>query len=167
MSDEEKKISEEEEVLNHLDAIETLSTLLNSLLEQAKQNVQESLESFVSDKVRQLGQAIGGYFKCFNALHVTTREELESKWKACYQNKDVRETVDNLLEVEESWNDFLRNVDEKLDGGVVTGDEPVVVGSTAPLDITLFNIDTESPTTLSEFNIGSNNLLLVLLRHFA
>jgi hypothetical protein len=117
--------------------------LLNSLLEQAKQNVRESLENFVSDKVRCLGQAIGGYFRCLNAFCVTRRADLESKWRACYHNKDVRATVENFLEVEESWNDFLRNVDEKLDSEVVTAGQPVSVGSTAPLNIPLFDIDTE------------------------
>ena len=167
MSVEEKKVSKEEEVLNQFDAIETLSTLLNSLLDQAKQNVKESLEAFVSDKVCYLGQAIGGYFKCLNVFGVKTRAELESTWTAYYQNKNVRETVESLLEVEESWDKFLKNVDEELDRGIVTSCQSVSVGSTAPMELPLFNVDTESFTTLRDFNMASNNLLLVFLRHFA
>lgn len=129
-------------MLNHLDAIETLSALLNSLLEQAKENVKESLENFVGDKVRSLGQAIGGYFDCLNTFNVTKRSELQLMWKTCYQNKDIRESVDNLLEVEEDWDDFLKVVDEKLGGGGVTDGRTVTVGSVAPLKIPLVNIDT-------------------------
>jgi hypothetical protein len=132
-----------QELLNHLDAIETLSTLLDSLLDQAKQNVKESLEDFVSDKVRCLGQAIGGYFKCLNVFGVKTRADFESKWTACYQNKNVRETVENLLEVEECWDEFLRNVDRELDKAVETSWQPVSVGSSAPIDMPIFNVDTE------------------------
>lgn len=131
------------EVLNYIDAIETLSTLLNSLLENAQKDVAETLEGFVNDKVRSLGQAIGGYFKCLNAFSVRTRAELESKWKELYQNKDVRESVNNLFEMEERWNDFLRSIDEKLYYGIVTSGQPLVVGSMAPLDIPLLNVDTQ------------------------
>ena len=72
-----------------------------------------------------------------------TREDLESKWKKYYQRKDVRQTVDNLLEAEENWDDFLRNVDEKIDKGVGNGGKPIIVGSMAPLNIPLINIDSE------------------------
>ena len=128
---------------NQFDAIETLSTLLSSLLHQAKQNVKESLEDFVSEKVCYLGQAIGGYFKCLNVFGVKTRGELESKWTAYYQNRNVRETVESLLEVEESWDEFLKNVDKDLDRGIFTSCQAVSVGSNAPMELPLFNVDTE------------------------
>ena len=124
---------------------------MNSLIENARKDVAESLEGFVNDKVRSLGQATGAYFEYLNAFSVKTRGELESKWKELYHNKDVRESVDNLLEMEERWNHFLKSVDEKLDSGMVTSDEPLVVGSIAPLDIPLFNIDTDRYISLIAF----------------
>ena len=128
---------------NYVDVIKTLSTLLNSLIENAQKDVAESLEGFINDKIRSLGQVCGGYAKCLNAFSVRTRAELESKWKELYHNKDVRESVNNLLEMEERWNNFLRSVDERLYCGIVTSGQPLVVGSMAPLDIPLFNIDTK------------------------
>ena len=146
------------EVLKYVGVIQKLSALLNSLIENAQKDVAESLEGFVNDKVRSLGQLTGGYFECLNAFSVKTRGELESKWKELYHNKDVRESVDNLFEMEERWNHFLKSVDEKLDSGMVTSSEPLVVGSIAPLDIPLFNIDTDRYISLIAF-IGCFSLL--------
>lgn len=128
-------------IFAHLDDIETLSTFLNSSLEQAKLDVEESLETFISKNIRKLGKATDAYFNCLNAFNAATQAEMEAKWKAYYRNKDLREAVDNLHEAEDNWNEFLRTVDKKLDVRNVATGQPVVAGSKAPMELPLFDID--------------------------
>ena len=128
--------------LSYVGEIKALSSLLNSLLEKAKQNVQQSLESFVSDKVRQLGAAIDGYFKCMKSFDVTTRAALEEKWGKCYQSHEIRDAVEDLLEVEDNWNAFLDKVDCMLDGGAIN-EAQISAGMSAPCEVPLINVTTK------------------------
>ena len=129
------------ELLEKLEHIKTLSCLLSRLLEKAERSVQQSLEGFVSDEVRQLGSAIGGYFKCFDAFNVKTRTALEAKWSECYQCQEIRDTVEYLLEVEENWNAFLEKVDRMLNGGAVN-EVKVTAGAGAPCEVPLIDVTT-------------------------
>lgn len=163
MSHEEERRKQE---LSYANEIKALSSLLNSLLEKAKQSVQQSLECFISDEVRQLGAAIGGYFKCMNGFGVKTRAALEAIWSKFYQSQDIRDAVEELIEVEDNWNAFLDNVDCMLSGTVIDEDVQVSTGMHAPCDIPLINVTTKSSTSLGDM-IGQRFLLLVMLRHFA
>lgn len=122
------------------DSIDSLSQLLEELLEKAQQHVMESVENFVSDKIRCLGKAIGGYYTCMSKIKASTRAEFEEMWKSNYHDRHVRESIENLLEVEENWDQFLKDVDQKIGGNQSASS--VNVGTQAPMDLPIFNITT-------------------------
>ena len=54
------------------------------------------------------------YVDCLKAVGVKTRAELEEMWRGCYHDKEVRDSVEELLSLEESLQAFYDNVDVEI-----------------------------------------------------
>ncbi|KAM3603361.1 uncharacterized protein V6R79_020740 [Siganus canaliculatus] len=94
-----------------------LTQLVNAssdLLEKAKQEAAESLESFVAGKITALFGLTAVASQFYKTLGVTKKQEAEAVWQKYYHHAAVREQVDELLEVESEWDSFLERVDRDL-----------------------------------------------------
>ena len=55
------------------------------------------------------------YMDCLKAVGVKTQAELDEMWKGCYHDKEVvRESVEELLSLEESLQEFYDNTDVEI-----------------------------------------------------
>lgn len=144
---------------------------IGKLLQAAKEKSKD-VQNFVEIQLGQsFGPAIGIYTKIFKALEVKSREELEDVVKKSFRYLSVQESFENLLLVESSWDEFLKELDATLQGGDAV--EKLSVGQSPPSDFCLINARTGKTAglnTLLDYDISSlkneKYLHLVLLRHF-
>ncbi|TKS76180.1 hypothetical protein D9C73_009658 [Collichthys lucidus] len=96
------------------DSLSLLVNLSKVLLQNAKQEAQESLESFVPHKITTLFGLITAGAQFYKRLGVKKRREAEAVWQKSYHLAAVREQVEELLQVEDEWDFFLDGVDKGL-----------------------------------------------------
>jgi len=147
---------------------ETLLETFESIeetLKRAKTSYSEDPNGFISKNYGILGQAISTYSKLFTKTGCSSREELETKWAQRLSNPTVRDAVEDLISIEEEWNNFLISVDET--SHMISTDSILEVGSNVKdLSIKLTNVNNEEEVLLSD--LTNNHLsLFILLRHFA
>lgn len=141
-----------------------LVSLGKVLLQKAKEEAQESLESFVPHKITTMFGLITGGTTLLKNLGVTKMSEAEELWKKSYHREAVREQVDELLQLETEWDSFLEGVDR----GLQTPGEQMSDMKTAEslsLDTELINTCSGKNVTLGEFLSPGQMQLLVLIRH--
>jgi len=114
----------------------------------------------------KLGASIPLMAELFKKAGVESRVELESAVKAQFRVAEVRDSWEELLDVEANWDVFLATVDSGESEGLRKGD-------LAPLQLPLVEAKTGCATSLGEI-LGCEEegeqqqcLHLVLLRHFA
>lgn len=111
----------------------------------------------------KLGASISLMADLFKRAGVVSRSELESAVKEHFRATEVRDSWEELLDVEDNWDAFLARVDSGETEGLKKGD-------LAPLQLPLVEAKTGCATTLGEILGGGEVeqcLHLVLLRHFA
>ncbi|CAH1261700.1 Hypp2435 [Branchiostoma lanceolatum] len=138
---------------------------IEELLERARNFVKESLDDFMDSKVGCLGGLISIYHNFYTRLCVKTRLEAEKLWEHLYRYPSVQSAVEDLWEVEEQWDTFLQDVDKQLNADRAGGGD-LQVGALGPVDVPLVDARTGSSVILQDY-LGSQCLVLVLLRHFA
>lgn len=69
------------------------------------------------------------------------RKELDDNIRQLYGDKEIRESVDQLIELESEWDDFLEEVDGKLNGK--QGGNELAVGDHGPCELTVTDVRTE------------------------
>ncbi|KAL5008376.1 hypothetical protein ScPMuIL_013957 [Solemya velum] len=146
--------------------VEELSRLVEkqqSLLKSAEADVEESLNGFIEDKLTKLWGLVGVYKKCLERFGMKTKSELETFLKKYFRYRDVQEIVTELDDTEKEWDTFLQNIDEIIDD---TGEGVVSLGEEGPVNEPLVDVRSEKNVTLRDY-LGSSNVLLILLRHFA
>jgi hypothetical protein len=118
---------------------------------------------FIKSGLGDLGKLISLYNDTLTRVNAMTRNELDQLCKTHWRDIQVREAFEELCSVEDSWNNFLLQID-KHDGDVST----IPGDSTAHNILRLSLVDARSgrKTALQDFFDG-NHLVLVLLRHFA
>lgn len=71
-------------------------------------------------------------------------------------------SLDHVFQQE--WDSFLKDVDNSVDGD---SSDTVKLTEAGPVDIPLSDARNSCQTSLSDYLIGGQSLILILLRHFA
>ena len=107
------------------------------------------------------------YAECFIANGVATRKELERLWGGLFHDEEVRETVEELLEVEEAFEELMADFDRELqkleDQHAVAN--PLSVGDTLPA-LSLVEAETGEAVPVDKYLKRSKLSLFILVRHF-
>jgi len=88
-----------------------------------------------------MGSIIRFYSDIFCNLDVQNRKELDDKISQLYGDKEIRESVDELIELETEWDEFLEDVDKKLNGEQVK--KELTVGEQGPCELLLTDVRTK------------------------
>ena len=97
-----------------------------------------------------------------------TRAQLEQLWASYYSNEDVRECVEDLLEAENAYGQFMADIDEATQAYEdklaldIAGE-----GSSLPPDLSLTDTMTGEPLRLEKVWKKARFTLFVLRKHFA
>lgn len=152
---------------NLLQVLEKLLKILRTLLTEAQENASQSIEEFVADKVRRMGAMIGHYFTAFTALNVMSRNGLEEMIKQMYKHESIRDLEEEIYEIEDEWDSFLKDVDAKMNSSTEALKEAeLIVGSRGPCELPLRDVLTGRHCSLQDL-LTSSSTVLILLRHFA
>lgn len=133
--------------------------------------IEQNSEADVETDLRGLlaktgGAAIISYAAAFKSLQVTTKSAFERVFQKFFRYPEVQESYDQLLELENAWDQSLVVCEEnagydRSESGIPS------VGSLGPISVQLVNARTEKAASLSDYLQESCNILLILLRHFA
>uniref|UniRef100_A0A673JKQ6 Uncharacterized LOC107742218 n=2 Tax=Sinocyclocheilus rhinocerous TaxID=307959 RepID=A0A673JKQ6_9TELE len=124
-----------------------------------------SLQEIVDKKIRPLFGLMSAGAKFFNSLGVKNQKEAESLWEQFFQNIEVRDNVEGLLQLEVEWDSFLRRLDVQMQmSDTVLSQCPAV--QTLRSDTRFIHVQTKENVSLGQYLGKGENLLLVLLRHF-
>lgn len=131
----------------------------------------DSIEHFVDLRGNRAGltrlfRSVYLYKQCFSSLGVATKAELEEAWKKCYSDEDVRESVEELLIVEEDWVKFVDEVDSILQKHLRTGTRPIAVGEKVNVDLSFSEAKSGNVVSLKDYLDQFPRTLLVIMRHF-
>jgi len=144
-----------------------MSSFIAETLTSAREKFESSPDEFVNKIGRHLGGCMQEYAQYFTSLKITSRDQLESLFKANFQDSKVQACFEELEEAEEEWNVFVKSVDSSLytSGGQL---KPVEEGKHVPQTLELVNFS-EERILLKDLVPGEDQpyLHLVLLRHFA
>ena len=136
--------------------LKRLQNALANILAKAQEHAKESLEEFVADKVRGMSAMIGHYFTTFQALGVMTRKDLEQKIGMLYNCEDVQDAAEDLFHAEDEWNAFLEDIDTKIKPMSDIRDNELVVGSYAPYQTTVTDVQAERLVAIVYYLLDSS-----------
>nr|XP_027214477.1 uncharacterized protein LOC113807424 [Penaeus vannamei] len=147
------------------------SKSLQEALDQAKNKFKEPDGNFISNGIGILYQGLGVYQQLFERSGLADRETLNHFISK--SNRDVKETAECLMEIEDEWTNFLRQL-EAREGERKSIVKPEV-GDAAPSDVTFHRVPDSShdklgvEVTLQDLLplLPQERTLLVLNRHFA
>lgn len=134
------------------------------LLEKAKEEAEESLETFVPNKITTMFGLITAGATFYKSLGVSKKSEAEAVWQKSYHHAAVQEQVEALLQLETSWDSFLDSVDAGLQ--TVDGQSSGKPTDRLSPDNTFTDARSRQTVTLGQFLNSGQKLLLVLIRHF-
>lgn len=144
-----------------------LTLLLNLgkiLLQNAKQEAADSLETFVPYKITTLFGLVTASEDLYRSLGVKKKSEAEAIWQKSYHHEAVREQVEELLQLESEWDSFLQGVDKHLQMTDEQLSGQQAADSLSP-DFLLTDVRSEQSVALGHFLGQGQKLLLVLIRH--
>ncbi|XP_051880510.1 selenoprotein L [Pristis pectinata] len=124
----------------------------------------DMVQEFVSQKIGCLAGLIPLYANFFNNLCLRKRSDAEDLFKKFYHSASVRDQVEDLLEFEVEWNNFLGDIDSQMKANSFQAQ--LRLGAQVPGCLVFTDVRSEREVQLKEFLQGQK-LLLVLLRHFA
>ncbi|XP_060677393.1 selenoprotein L isoform X1 [Hemiscyllium ocellatum] len=125
----------------------------------------EVLQEFVSRKIGRMAGMIHLYVNFLNSLHVHKRSEAEDLWETFYHSASVRDHVEDLMQFELEWNNFLSEVDARLKTNCFHAQ--LKLGTQVPMHMTFTDVRSGREVRFEEILQHRKKLLLVLLRHFA
>ena len=146
-----------------VDAITTLYEGLDQSLKITQDKIKSS--SDVENSIKALGRAIGLYTECFKKLDVKFRVELEALFQKYFRYSDIQDGVEDLLDVENSWNKFLKDMDDEAAAEQV-GDF-LKEGDPAPADLEFIDARSGDKVKLGQLMEHKQPILLICLRHYA
>ncbi len=146
---------------------------IKSVLEKARidfrsQDIYQFIDRDNQQGISQLYSLMPVYAECLDNAQVDTRGNLERAWTRCTDHAHVKRSVDNLLEAEEEFEDFVDEVERELR----KKESPYAVKSSAlaghklPKGLALITASTGKPLTLEACWKDSKYTLFVLIRHF-
>lgn len=120
------------------------------------------------DGVCQLYAVVSIYAECLRETNAMTRTQLERMWTSCYDHPSVKEAVDELLDVEELFEDLVDDIEKalRLREKEQATKGSALSGNVLPKDLGLILASSGKPTTLEACWMHSKYTLFVLLRHF-
>lgn len=119
----------------------------------------------VNGKVLPLLGLMSAGAKFCNSLGVKNQKEAEILWERFFQNAEVRESVEGLLQLEVEWDRFLKRLDVQMQmSDTVLSQHPAA--QTLSSDMRFLHVQTKENVSLGQYLGKGENLLLVLLRHF-
>lgn len=156
-----------------LSVISILSEKIAGAVNQAREDfkaavdVHEFLDSTknVAAGIRQLF-IMPLYIECFVSMGVKTRAQLEKLWAKHYRDHKVRETVEELLDNEDSVRELAMEVDNVLSLHEQKSNPAAKLGQVLPKDLILTDAETGQETPLETYWKGSKFTWFVFLRHF-
>ena len=122
--------------------LHSLEASLKGLLDEAKENAKISNDYFVAHGIKKLAPFCGYYYTTLCNLGVKTKAQMEELFGRFFKFQEVQAAVDNLLETEASWNQFLKDMDKKIYGSN-DGEDKLQVGAKGPLDHAVVDTETE------------------------
>lgn len=157
-----------------LSSLGKLTEGINKVVEEGRRAYKEAgLDGYLSFEtpkgVRCLFQPVSLYVDCMKAVNVGTRAELEHLWKGYYSDEAVQESVEELLGAEESYEEFVAEVDQDLQksGDKLALPDVVTVGKQLPTELSLTEAKSGDTVCLESYWKRSKSTLFVLIRHFA
>ena len=133
-----------------------------------------TLDQFLSTDARKESGGLActflvpDYVRCFRALGVRDRAELEELCGRHYGEPEARDAVEALLQSEELFGDFVSEVNKeakRVEAGLAFKDV-AVEGSTLPVEMKLVDAESGLPVTFKEILQDAPFTLLVLKRHY-
>ncbi|KAL3873171.1 hypothetical protein ACJMK2_036319 [Sinanodonta woodiana] len=146
-----------------LQSLRDLYKVEEDLLKYGRDAASASRDQFLNEKIGKFFGLAIAYKNCFERLKVKTKVEYEKIIKDNFRHKHIQEVFEDITEIEAQWDTFLEENDITLEEDI--GDT-VQLDDFGPMDATLHDARTGNSTSLHQF-IGQENLILILLRHFA
>lgn len=154
--------------------VDELSSALNDFINTgdgllaSSSYLANDVNDFVLKHVGGMFDIVAAYCKLFARLHVLTRSNMNQLIQANYRHKSIQELHDKLENLEDRWNCFLEDVDQRLKADTQLVKHDLTDGDSGLLckDIELINADDGSTTCLGNY-LQRPWLIVVLLRHFA
>lgn len=162
----------ESEKAHLLSAISSLNEKIASAVKQAREDFKAAPDVYEFMNTKNIAAGIRKlfimplYIECFKSLKVKTRAELEQLWAKQYADSEVRETVEELLENEDSVREFAMEVDKELTLHEKKSSSPAKVGQALPSDMMLTDAETGRDMPLETCWKESKFTWFVFLRHF-
>lgn len=104
--------------------VQKIPSKIAGIIDKSTPLINNSPYDFVENKVKILGGLIGQYYELFQAFSVKTRKELEIFWTKCItENNDLEKYVDEVLDSEQRFGEFLETIDLKLTKEHFNGDK--------------------------------------------
>jgi len=132
----------------------------------------EDLESYLdvgnSSGIKQIFQIMPAYVETMSNVGVTKKKDLEALWGSKFANPEVRDSVEDLLQVQEEVEAFLRELEVELAKADDDDGRGCVVqtGDFLPGDLAVTDVALGSEVSLGESWRSSAHTLYVFLRHF-
>ncbi|KAK2883699.1 hypothetical protein Q8A67_017336 [Cirrhinus molitorella] len=145
-------------------ALKELIGLGRTSLENVEKDVAKggSWEDIVDKKIRPLFGLMSAGAKFFNSLGVKNQKEAESLWEQFFQNTEIRDNVEALLQLEVEWDSFLKRLDVQIQmSDTVLSQRPAV--QTLSSDTRFIHVQTKENVSLDQYLKKGENLLLKLL----
>lgn len=107
------------------------------------------------------------FISLLQSANVSSKSELDSLWKSCYNKDSVREVVDDWLDAEDDWNNSLRDIDSKCSIKSTSETKLEVSGSLIG-DTELIEVKSGLSKNLKDYALSKNlsKLIVVFIRHF-
>lgn len=163
-------MSEKVDSATLVSALTDLEKEFSQFLDTHQSNIELMGQSFVEEAADYYGRCFGAvevfrselysmFAKLFCRLHVSSFAELERTWKKYYSTPEVRNAVEDYLEVCDQFDKAFRKFKVKQP------EDQSEIGKPGPIDIPLVNVRTGETQTIGDY-VGESNLLVVLVRHF-
>lgn len=152
-----------------IDKLDLLCDQITQTINQSKVLVAKSVKDFVNNDVKILGGLIGAYHRFFKEIEVKSRKDAEKIWtKLLIKDKNVEEKVDLLFTLEDSFDEFLHEIDKKLNKEEMLENSKIKLktGDVLCDRLTVTTVDGKD-VLLKKYLANVSSLIIIFLRHFA
>lgn len=121
-----------------------------------------------SHGIMKLLAVVFAYAECMKELGLRSKRELEQLWRKHSQEPGVKDAVENLVQAEEKFANFVADIERKvnpLENKLTVKDKPQV-GHELPKEYSLIEIPSGQKVPIESCWKGAKFTLLVLLRLF-
>lgn len=121
-----------------------------------------------SSGIKKIFQIMPAYAEAMKNVGVKNNKELKALWGSRFADPAVRDSVEDLLQVQDEVEEFLQELETKL--GKVDASAGAGVnrqaGDILPADLVVIEVPSGKSIPLKESWTGSKYTLYVLMRHF-